>query len=253
MYLSLLAGYDEKEKVDEETPPEQNEGPSSPDTDLEDFLDEEEEKKMAQETSLSLMREASSNIDISDISRYKGSLPIPLLPSFPVNGGEYVLLSEIQRSLHLREDEALAILSQRWNLNVGTKENLVKYTEYVLPDPVLDDLNVCFDQSKAMQICFEEAAKYEEPTEEEFKEAEQRLQLLPTPAMKTTIEEGGPIIEEPEEGAPIIEEPVEGGPIIEEPQSSRIALGSIDLWDERTLTRDENASVSKAFVANPIL
>lgn len=127
---------------------------------------------MAKETSHSITRNASCNLDVTKISRYKDYLPLPLLPSFPIDNKEFVLLSDTQRSFDLREDEALAILAQRWNLNGGTEENPIKYTDFVLLDLVLGDLNVCYDQHVALQRCFKEAAKYQEPTKEEFEEAQ---------------------------------------------------------------------------------
>ena len=229
VYLFLLAGYDDKDKVQEETPSDHAEGTASleigsPKTDLEEFLDEEEEKQLAKETSPSKIRNTSCIVDITEISCCKGSLPLPLLPSFPIDGKEYVLLSDIQRSLDLREDKALAILAQRWNLNLGTKENPVKYTDFVIPDPVLGDLNVCYDQSVALHKCFEEASKYQEPTKEEYEEARQRLQ----PVVRPETQPSNPDAE----------------PIIEEPKSSKEVQGSIDIWLESSLVPDENISVS---------
>ena len=92
VYLFLLAGYDEKGKVDEETSHDPVEGTASLQTNLEEFFDEEEEVKMEKETSLSMIRNASSTIDISKMSRNKGTLPLPLLPSFLVDNKEFLLL-----------------------------------------------------------------------------------------------------------------------------------------------------------------
>ena len=231
VYLFLLAGYDDKDKTQEETPSDHAQGTgtpeiSSPQSDLEEFLDEEEEKMLAKETSQSQIRSTSSIVDTIEISRCKGALPLPVLPSFPIDGKEYLLLSDIQRSLDLREDEALAILAQRWNFNLGTQENPFKYSDFVLPDPVLGDLNVCYDQSIALHKCFEDASKYKEPTKEEFDEARERLQ----PVVKPETEPSK----------------TDGEPIIEEANSSKHVQGSIDIWQNTSLVPDENISVSQA-------
>ena len=55
---------------------------------------------------------------------------------------------------------------------MGSAEDPVKYKDYVEPDPVLGMLDMSSDQRKALQLCFEEVAKYSEPTEEEFFQAQ---------------------------------------------------------------------------------
>ena len=86
-----------------------------------------------------------------------------------------MLLFDIQKSLDLREDEALAILAQRWNFNVKPEDHPVKYKDFVAHDRVLGKLDECFDQTQALQLCFQEVQNCKEPTDEEFDEAQERL------------------------------------------------------------------------------
>ena len=229
VFLFLYTSIDDQqEEKDLESAKEDPLNPS-PDSDIEDDFDLQAEKEVAEKLSLSIIRSSTPNILTTAITKNPGSLPLPLLPSYPLNGGQYILLSDIQKSLQLREDEALAILAQRWNFNVGSKDEPALYRDFVVPDPKLGVLDVCFEQDKALQLCFEEVAQYKEPTEEEFLQARERLEAQKTETVSQTSSE-----------------PIHGGvePTVEEPQSTRSRVGSIDIWRENMLVPDENLSVS---------
>ena len=171
VFLFLIVGnedqHEEKKNAKEEETAEEDPSTLPPECDdIEEDLDVEAEREIAKDLNQIVIRSRSTILDIPASSRCEGSFPLPLLPTFPLNDGEYILVSDIQRSLGLMEDEALTILAQRWNINVGTKKEPVKYKDYLEPNPLLGMLDVCFDQPKTLQICFEEAEKCQEPSEE---------------------------------------------------------------------------------------
>ena len=69
------------------------------------------------------------------------------LPSFRFNQKDYVLLHGIQSLFNLREDYCLNLIGQQ----------MEEEEEWVLQDPKLEILNVCFNTAEALRICFEES------------------------------------------------------------------------------------------------
>ena len=238
VYLFLRAA--QREDSDNESVEADLEDPLSPQSasDPEEELDLQKEKEMAKDLTLSVIRTAPTSVSVPASSQRATSLPLPVLPTYPLSGGQYLLLSDIQKSLDLREDEALAILAQRWNFNVGTEEVPVKYKDFVARDRVLGKLDECFDQGLALQLCFQEVQACKEPTEDEFDEARERLtqDIAEREKLKAELTQR----ETPDQ--PIEKENKE--PIVEEPQSSRRTVSSIDIWHEKTLVPDENFTVS---------
>ncbi|KAI5060528.1 hypothetical protein GOP47_0024948 [Adiantum capillus-veneris] len=137
------------------------------------------------------------------------------------------MLSDIQRSFGLREDELYAILAQHWNYNIGTNEEPVKYKDFVEKDPLLGKLDVCFEPHKALEICFNEARQYKEPTEEEFLKAQENIT---DPHLSEADSEN-----EYEQDKDV--------PIIQEPDLKIRNVGSINLWKENQLVSDENITI----------
>ncbi|KAI5056851.1 hypothetical protein GOP47_0028669 [Adiantum capillus-veneris] len=137
------------------------------------------------------------------------------------------MLSDIQRSFGLREDELYAILTQNLNYNVGTDEEPVKYKDFVEKDPLLGKLDVFFEPHKALEICFNEALQYKEPTEEEFLKAQE---IIIDPHLSEADSEN-----EDEQDKDI--------PIIQEPDLKIQNVGSINLWKENQLVSDENITI----------
>ena len=238
VYLFLRAA--QREDSDNESVEADLEDPLSPQSasDPEEEFDLQKEKEMAKDLTLSVIKTAPTSVSVPASSQRATSLPLPVLPTYPLSGGQYLLLSDIQKSLDLREDEALAILAQRWNFNVGTEEVPVKYKDFVARDRVLGKLDECFDQGLALQLCFQEVQACKEPTEDEFDEARERLtqDIAEREKLKAELTQR----ETPDQ--PIKKENKE--PIVEEPQSSRRTVSSIDIWHEKTLVPDENFTVS---------
>ena len=150
MFIFLRAA--QREESDSESVEGDLEDPLSPQSafDPEEEFDLQKEREMAKDLSLSIIRSIPTSVSAPASSQGSTSLPLPMLPTYPLSGGQYVLLFDIQKSLDLREDEALAILAQRWNFNVGTEEHPVKYKDFVAHDRVLGKLDECFDQSQAL-------------------------------------------------------------------------------------------------------
>ena len=111
--MFLFLQFAQREESDTKSMEADLEDPLSPQSasDSEEEFDLQKEREMAKDLSLSIIRSIPTSVSALASSQGSTSLPLPLLPTYPLSGGQYVLLFDIQKSLDLREDETLAILA----------------------------------------------------------------------------------------------------------------------------------------------
>lgn len=159
-------------------------------------------------------------------------LPTPILPTFPIENDQYIMLSDLQRTFHLREDELLAILAQTWRFTVGIDDEPLKYKDFVALEPLFQEMDICFDSSTTLQLCFKEASQDGEPKEEELLKAQ--TCVCDPHALEMEVDR------EKNKTDPL-------KPLIEDPQSKEETEGSINLWQPKQLVHDENFTIRKFF------
>ena len=101
---------------------------------------------------------------------------LPLFPTFCFNDKEYLLLNDIQHLFGLKEDFALALLALRGELDDGFVDRSPS------PLAILDTRGDNFlEKQEAALVCTGMIEEYEKlglPTEEEFRNIQERLGIL---------------------------------------------------------------------------
>ncbi|KAI5057762.1 hypothetical protein GOP47_0027777 [Adiantum capillus-veneris] len=201
VYLFLIR--DDEGELEEEETDSAIIGEVNEDVEVEEELNMLSEEHESEKLDLAIIR--SDTKIFESLSKPMEHLPVPILPTFPLNECEYVLLTDVQRAFNLREDEMFVILAQRWNFNVGIDDEPIKYKDFVEQESTFQTLETCFNSAKALRICFNKAFEYCEPTKEEFLLAQQTIKDPHSPNEKDNDAESRgsqvtiPIVEDPQD------------------------------------------------------
>lgn len=127
--------------------------------------DDEDDDDIVEDIDSDAEREESSHLDLDAI---RNELPakgevytdafeivlVPLLPSFRIDGKNYVLLTDIQTLFNIRQDYALAILAQ--NLEEDAQFLDAEDDKYILMDSNVRDSEFC-SNSRALETIMKDA------------------------------------------------------------------------------------------------
>ena len=236
-YLSSLANTEEEKVLDEQFK-FQRTATQKKEEEEEDYEEEgieltADEKKAIRYSSIKELQPVDEDtLGDSDV-------PLPALPTFKILEKEYILLHDIQVLFNLREDYCLALIAQQMH----------EEQDWVLQDPILENLNTCFDPDTALKTCFIEANKHkgEIPSEAEFLDTQR---LIGDPCKQQLLLESK--LKEPQEALRKT-----NSPIIEEAEdvartSAKTGEKFIRLWKDELVEEDEQNQVLYCFLSNSI-
>lgn len=118
----------------------------------------------------------TSKIALLDEDASQGDIPTSILPTLPIGGLDYVLLSDIMKLFNLREDYCLAIISQHLEVDKDFVDQEID--EYLQMDSHAEEEKF-IDPTEALRKIFNDATSYEAtlPTGEEVTAIQQRLNI----------------------------------------------------------------------------